>query len=188
MRQGKPRPDEDARIGYCAAKKLAFLGYRLTIGLAAKEGAILDFALTPANVHDGKTFPLLWKDLDQENLLKWIHDVYGDNAYASTSNEALVIADLKNPCFHANEETGKHPKKPKQARKKSKIRSKIEATNGILCLNYNLEHIRVRGLPRVRIEMALTMSLWNLILILAYVEDRFDDRWSIRKLYAQKTI
>ncbi len=28
LRQGKPRPDPDARIGWCAAKKLAFVGER----------------------------------------------------------------------------------------------------------------------------------------------------------------
>lgn len=188
FRQGQSRPDEDARIGYCAAKKQAFLGYRLTLGVAAKEGAILNFELTPANVHDGKTFPVLWNDLDQECLLTWIHEVYGDNAYASVGNENLVLQAQKVPCFHSKEETGKHPKKPKQAHKKSKIRSKIEATNGTLCLNYNIEHVRVRGQPRVQIEMALTLCLWNLFVILAYVEDNFEERCSVRKLYAHKTI
>ena len=188
MRQGKSRPDKDARIGYCAAKKLAFIGYRLTIGLAAKEGVILDFALTPANVHDGKTFPTLWNDLNQEGLLRWIKEVYGDNAYASITNEILVTGDQKKECFHSKEETGKHPKNPKQAHQKSKIRSKIEAANGILCMNYNLEHIRVRGLPRVRIEMALTLCLWNLLLLLAYIEDRIEDKWSVRQLFGHKTI
>ena len=57
LRKGKPLPDNDARIGYCAAKKLAFLGFRLHLGMAVDEGIALGFETTPANFTERKNLP-----------------------------------------------------------------------------------------------------------------------------------
>jgi len=154
--------------------------------MTAREGAALEFEVTPANVHDGKTFPKLWQDLGNDDLLAWIKEVFGDNAYASDANETLVKSDGKVPQFHSKDETGKHPRHPRQARRKSRTRSKIEADIGILSTNYTIQHVRVRGLGRVRVECALALALWNLLILLAHIEGRFEDRLSVRQLFSRQ--
>lgn len=154
--------------------------------MAVDEGIALGFETTPANFTDGKTFPKLWGDLDLAGFLEWIDQTYGDNAYYTPENIALVTQAGKQPCFHSKAETGKHPKHPRQARRKSRKRSKIEAYNGILCLNFNIEHIRVHGLAKVTIECALALSLWNLLILLSKIENRYEDHLSVRKLFGEK--
>jgi len=153
--------------------------------MTVKEGIALGFEVTPANVTDGKVFPKLWQALDLAGFLAWIKQIFGDNAYCTPDNNALVTQAGKQPRFHSKAETGKHPKHPHQARQKSKKRSKIEAYNGILCLNFNIEHVRVQGLTKVTIECALALSLWNLLILLSKIENRYEDHLSVRKLFSQ---
>ncbi len=99
LRKGKPLPDNYARIGYCAAKKLAFLGFRLHLGMAVDEGIALGFETTPANFTYGKTFPKLWGDLDLAGFLEWIDQTYGDNADYTPENIALVTRSRQTAMF-----------------------------------------------------------------------------------------
>ena len=59
------------------------------------------------------------QDLGNDGLLAWIKEVFGDNAYDLPANESLVRETGKTPQFHSKDETGKHPRHPRQARRKS---------------------------------------------------------------------
>lgn len=74
-----------ADIGWCAAKRVYFFGYRLHL-LITLEGLILDYALAPASVRD---LPIA-----QELLVDW-HDltVLGDGAYLSRPVAAELRAE-----------------------------------------------------------------------------------------------
>lgn len=182
LKKGKPHPDPDAKIGYCAAKKRAFVGYRVTIINGGERMPILDYHLTPANRHDAGAFVPLLLSLERHDILPKIDDFYGDNAYFTKHNLRWLEYFEKTNMLHSKEETGKHPVKPRSARKKSIVRSKVESTFGILKENYGFGDTRVRGFENVKIEMGLTFSAWNHFFLLSYLTDRFEDCISLRRL------
>jgi len=145
FKKGKPYPDPDAKIGYCAAKKRAFIGYRATIINGGEKMPILDYHLTPANQHDaGALIPLLLS-IEEYEVLPRIGAFYGDNAYFTIKNRRRLEFFEKRCEIHSKEETGKHPKNRRSAKKKSRVRSKVESTFGILHKNHNLGQTLVRG-------------------------------------------
>ena len=118
----KSTPDLYAKIGYCAAKKRAFVGYRTTIISTNDNMAILDHYLTPANQHDsGALSPLLYS-MERHNVIDYIKDFYGDNAYNTEDNRDWLNFYGINCEIHTKDESGKHRKNPRSAKKKSKIR------------------------------------------------------------------
>ena len=182
LRKGKPRPDPDAKIGYCAAKKLAFVGYRTTIICTGEHMAILDFLTTPANRHDSSALPPMLFSMEENHILKKIKDFYGDNAYYSVSNRQWLTYFEKNCQFHSKDETGKKPKNVRSARRKSRIRSKVETVFGILTENYSFGRSNVCGLSNVIKETAIVYSAWNFFILMSFFVDRFEDRISLKKL------
>jgi len=158
------------------------VGYRVSIITTQKVQAIVAFHLTPANRADGEAFPpLLWK-MEENKILAFLHSIYGDNAYPSTTNAAwLAFYEIENK-FHTRQETGKSPNRPRSARQKSKIRSKVEGVFGILTENYGFGRTRVRTQSQVKRETALIFSAWNFFILIAFLMDRFEDRISLRRL------
>lgn len=144
--------------------------------------AILDYHITPANRHDAGALISLLLSMEEHDTLSRVSDFYGDNAYFTASNRNWLSFYEKNCKFHSKEETGKHPKKPQSARKKSRVRSKVEATFGILHDNYHFGCLRVRNITNVKIDACLIFSSWNHFFLLSYLMDRFEDCISLRKL------
>ena len=183
FKEGKPHPDPDAKIGYCAAKKRAFVGYRATIINGGERMPIIDYHLTPANRHDAGAFVPLLLSMEVHEMLPLVGAFYGDNAYFTTENRAWLEFHEKCCKIHSKEETGKAPKNRRSAKKKSRIRSKVESTFGIMEKNYNFGQTRLRGIDNVKIDTCLKFSSWNHFFLLSYFTERFEDRISLRRLF-----
>lgn len=182
FKKGKPFPDPDARIGYCAAKKQAFVGYRATIVIGQERMPILGYHLTAANRHDSKALLPLLLSMEEHDLIPHGSAFYGDNAYCTAENARwLEFFELGNQ-FHTKDESGKHPKCKARAKRKSHIRSKVESAFGIMEENYMFGATRVRRLERVRLEMSLICTAWNHFFLLSYLMDQFEDCISLRRL------
>jgi len=182
FRERLPGPDSDARIGYCAAKKLAYVGYKNHLLCSVDDMSILNFLVTPANRHDSCLFIPLIRNMELSPIFPAIKDVYGDNAYDTERNR--IHLEERGICalFHSKDETGKTPKKPQSAKRKSKKRSKIEAVFGISQENFGFGSVYVRGLSNVVIDTSIIFIGWNLGILYSYFVDRFEDRISLKKL------
>ena len=183
FKKGKAHPDPDAKIGYCAAKKRAFVGYRATIINGGERMPIIDYYLTPANRHDAGAFVPLLLSMEKHDTLPRIGDFYGDNAYFTAKNRAWLEYFEKGCKLHSKEETGKNPKNRRSAKKKSRVRSKVETTFGIMAKNYNFGQTQLRGIDNVKIDTALKFSSWNHFFLLSYFMERFEDCISLRRLF-----
>lgn len=182
FKKGKKLPDPDAKIGYCAAKKKAFVGYRVSIISTDKEMAILDYALTPANRHDSKIFPSLLFSMEKQKTLRLTDTFYGDSAYYTSENCAYLKYFEKECLFHTKEESGKNRASPRSAKKKSRIRSKVECVFGILTTNFNFGRSSVRTLENVGIECSLCFSSFNFFILMSFFMDQWDDHLSLRQI------
>jgi len=143
---------------------------------------ILTYKITPANIHDGSFFVPLVSTLLSSNLATLITKYFGDNAYDIKKNRDFCHENHLKALFHRKEETGKHPKKKRSARKKSRKRSKIEPVFGISKLNLGFGAVRVRGIQRVSIDTDLIFIGWNFGILYAYYIDQFEDRISLKRL------
>jgi len=143
---------------------------------------VLDFTVTPANVHDSIVFmPLVSKVLSSK-VGCLVKKIFADNAYATKKHHAFCHEHHIAPLFHGKAETGKHPKKKVSAKKKSKKRSKIEPVFGISKLNLGFGTVRVRGRERVLIDTSLIFIGWNFGILYSYYIDQFEDRISLKRL------
>jgi len=183
FKKGKPHPDPDAKIGYCASKKQAFVGYRATIINVSDKMPILDYHVTPANHHDSGAFIPLLLSMEAHDVLSRIGDFYGDHAYFTMEIRRWLGFFEKRCKIHSKEEAGKHPKNRRSAKKKSRVRSKVESTFGILHKNYNFGQTLVRGMNNVKIDTCLKVTSWNHFFLLSYFINRFEDCISLRKLF-----
>lgn len=143
---------------------------------------VLNFIITPANVHDSRIFVPLFSSTQYSLDFPEIGAVYGDNAYDSESNKTYLEENGVEVRFHTKEETGKNPKKLKSAKQKSKKRSRIEVLFGISHENLGFGSVRVRGLSNVVIDTAIIFTGWNLGILYSYIIDRIEDRLSLKKL------
>ena len=143
---------------------------------------VLDFSVTPANIHDSKLFFPLISNVLSSSLSDLVKEAYGDNAYdTSTNREFCIDKDIK-VSLHSKDETGKTPKKSRYAKKKSRKRSKIETLFGIAHENLGFGAVRVRGLWRVLIDTSIIFTGWNLGILYSFYMDRLQDRISLKRL------
>ena len=183
FKKGKPYPDPNAKIGYCVAKKRAFVGYRATIIIGSEKMPVLDYHLTPANRHDSGAFVPLLLSMEEHEMLPRVGAFYGDNAYFTAKNRKWLEYFKKSCKLHSKEETGKKPKNRRSAKKKSRVRSKVESTFGIMEENYNFGHTQLRGIDNVKTDTCLLFSSWNHFFLLSYFMERFEDCISLRRLF-----
>ncbi len=183
FKKGKPFPDPDAKIGYCAAKKRAFVGYRATIIIGSEKMPVIDYHLTPANRHDSGAFIPLLLSMEEHETLPRVGSFYGDNAYFTTKNREWLVFHEKACKFHSRDETGKAPKNRRSAKRKSRVRSKVESTFGIMEKNYNFGQTQLRGINNVKIDTCLIFSAWNHFFLLSFFMERFEDCISLRRIF-----
>ncbi|MHA1282321.1 MAG: transposase [Promethearchaeota archaeon] len=110
--------DPDAGIGYCASKKRAYIGYKCHLVCSSKYINVLDFKITPANVHDSKVFIPLISGLLARGFEDLLKNCYGDNAYDTRGNRDFCVANDIKASFHSKDETGKNQKKKTLRKKK----------------------------------------------------------------------
>ncbi len=111
---------------------------------------------------------------------------YGDNAYDTAGNRALLKDEVKVPLFHTKAESGDGPARPRSARRKSRIRSKVESVFGILVENYTFGTLRVRGFKRSSIEVALACCAWDFFFLMATFVGKTECRISVKQLLSGK--
>lgn len=143
---------------------------------------VLDFSVTPANIHDSKLFSPLISRMLSSSLSDLVKEAYGDNAYDTKDNREFCKDNDIKVSLHSKAETGKNPQKPRLAKQKSKKRSKIETLFGIAHENLGFGAIRVRGLGRVVIDTSIIFSCWNLGILYSFYTDRLVDRISLKRL------
>ena len=182
LKKGKKFADPDARIGYCASKKRAFVGYRCTLLIDADTMLIVDYYVTPANRHDsGAVVPMLLK-LEKRGIISRIKSMYGDNAYYTKEIKKWLNFYGVKCRLHNKDESGLHRKSKRSGRSKSRVRTKVEGVFGIAKMNLNFEKLYVRGLSNVKIDITLKCIRWNIFYLYSYIEGRMEDRISIRRL------
>lgn len=159
------------------------MGYRATIVIGNDRMPILDYYFTPANRHDSAALVPLLLSMEAHDVLPYVGAFYGDNAYCTKENNRWLEYYEISSKFHTKDETGKNPKHKSQARRKSRIRSKVESTFGIMEENYNFGATRVRGFDRVKLDTSLIFSAWNHFFLLSYFMDQFEDCISLRRLF-----
>lgn len=186
MRKGKRRPDPDARIGWCPAKKRGFVGYRYAPLITCGLMVILGFIVLPGNVNDISVLSPLLLDVAAGGFLKLFRVLYGDNIFDTADNRALLVQLRKECRFHTKDETGKHPAKPRSARRKSKRRSRIESTFGIATENFAFGHLQVWTFPAVETDLALFSTAWNFFFLMAWLVGRPEDGHSLKQLMYEK--
>lgn len=144
---------------------------------------VLDYYVTPANVHDASALPPLLDDMEENGLLGHIDDIYGDNAYNTTENANALKKDGRNigNQIHTKAETGKHPQNPRSAKAKSKVRSKVECLYGILSENYAWGQLHVRTFSRVQIAIGSVFIAWNFFFAMAYIMEEPEYCRSLRQ-------
>jgi hypothetical protein len=176
-------PDQDARIGYNVAKDKAYIGYKCHAIIGNTSHAIYGIRITPANTGDAKHFiPLMEQALARELLNNIIH-VHGDCAYHVEINLDWLNARQFDNKFHDKSESGLQRTNNRSARKKSKIRSVIEALFGIAKNNLTFEKPLVRGIFAVQVDTNLVFTAWNLFMVFARLEDKWMYRISVKKLF-----
>lgn len=176
-------PDPDARIGYNVAKDKAYVGYKCHAIVGNTSHAIYGIRITPANTGDAKHFIPLMEQAVSRELLNDINRVHGDCAYHVEKNVDWLQACQFDCKLHDKSESGLHRKNIRSARKKSKIRSVIEALFGIAKNNLTFEKPLVRCMAAVQVDTKLVFTAWNLFMVFARLENRWMYRISVKKLF-----
>ncbi len=136
--------DPDARLGYYAAKKQKFLGYRVQLLNDDKKKIPLKIEVTPANTHDSKTLLPIIDKIIAEHPQTHIGNLNADNGYLSDDNpDGLNERRIDNSVVPRKKSSRKIPKKRQNQRKCIKV------IFGIIVQCLGLQNTRVRGLPNV---------------------------------------
>ncbi len=147
----------DAALGYCAAKKETFYGYRLVV-LTTLEGVITDWGLIPANADEREAA------LD---LLESYRDrtVFGDKGFLDQLRQALLAELTGNQLLTPKRANQKEPQPPAWEALMNRFRRLIESTfsQGKDC--FGLEKPRARTLwgllSRLIAKLtAMTIAAW----------------------------
>lgn len=150
--------------------------------------AVLDFLVTEANVPDCHSGHELLMTMNDHGTLRLVGILYGDNAYDTEENRTFLVNHGVRPYFHDRSETGKSPVHKHSARRKSRIRSKVESLFGILTKNYAFDRLRVRRLAASTTYLSLVFTAWNFFILMSWFVEKFEDRISIKELLSTKPL
>lgn len=148
----------EARYGYNAAKSQTFYGYKLHL-LATASGVVLDFALVPANVADGRLAEQLL--IGQRDLT-----VLGDKAYINGPLQALLARRNHLHLLTPARTNQCLPQDPCPARLLAHFRQAVETLNSQLAEHLQIERNRAKSVPGLcaRIIAKLTAHTVGLLL------------------------
>lgn len=147
-----------ARYGHNAAKSQTFYGYKLHL-LASAGGLVLDFALVPANVHDGALAEQLL--IAQRGLA-----VLGDKAYLNGPLQALLARRNQLHLLAPSRADQCHPHDARLNARVAHFRQAIETLNSQLAEHLQVERNRAKSVPGLcaRIQAKLTAHTIGLLL------------------------
>ncbi|MHA1843788.1 MAG: transposase [Promethearchaeota archaeon] len=120
------------------------MGYRAII-IGNERILILDYHFTPANHYDSEALGPPRLSIETHGMLPHVGAFHWDIAYCTEKNNRwLKYYGIHNK-FHTKEESGKHSKNKAQAKRKSRIRFRVEPNFGIMKENYNFGATQLRG-------------------------------------------
>jgi hypothetical protein len=147
-----------ARYGHNAAKHQTFYGYKLHL-LASASGLVLDFALVPANVHDGAL---------SEQLLIGQHEltVLADKAYINAPLQALLAHRNHLQLLTPARADQHRPDDAPRSALVTHFRQTIETLNSQLAEQFQVERNRAKSVSGLcaRIQAKLTAHTIGLLL------------------------
>lgn len=126
-------------------------GYKDHVKVDADSKMILDYAVTPANVHDSQEFEDFFNEKDKVG--------YADSAYAGmklpdhVKNEVCEKGYRNRPLTEEQKENN---------RRKSKIRCRIEHVFGFMTVSMHGLTVRSIGIERAAFQIGLTNLVYNL--------------------------
>ena len=141
--------DTDAR--WTKKRDETHYGYKDHIKVDADSKIILDYTVTPANVHDSNEFEEFFNDQDNA--------AYADRAYVGRNlpehvkNEVCEKGYRNKPLTEAQKENN---------RRKSRIRCRIEHIFGFMTMSMHGLMVRSIGIERAKFNIGLTNLVYNL--------------------------
>lgn len=149
----------EAAYGYCAAKKRHFFGFRLH-GLITDQGAILDFALSAANIDERSVAKELLR-LQQDRF------ILSDNGFSG--EEMARSAARRGNHLWSSPKQSKAPKTREEAKLRRWLRSKrdlVETVFSMLAEQFKLETTKARSLWGLKTRIAAKLLSFNLSLFI----------------------
>jgi len=179
--------DPDAKMGYCSAKDLYYLGYKGQLVCDVRRGLPMHILIGPANTHDGQMLPEVLKGLERiremidvklkedkrykvakEGRLT-VRNVYLDKAYVGKECREAVAKMGGRACL--SEE-----KVSKKVRKRwNRVRIEVEHVISRINEYGGLGAIKVRGLERVQIQGHIAVCALLVVAIKAYKSGRIEE-------------
>ena len=141
----KLQKDTDAR--WTKKGNETHYGYKDHVKVDAESKLILDYAVTPANVHDSNEFEMFFNEKDKVG--------YADSAYAGKKLPEHVRNEI---CEKGYRNTLLTKEQKEDNRRKSKIRCRIEHVFGLMTTSMNGLTVRSIGLRRATFNIGLTIE------------------------------
>lgn len=126
-------------------------GYKDHVKVDADSKMILDYAVTPANVHDSQEFEDFFNEQDKVG--------YADSAYAGKKLPAHVRNEV---CEKGCRNKPLTEEQKENNRRKSKIRCRIEHVFGFMTVSMHGLTVRSIGIARAAFHIGLTNLVYNL--------------------------
>ena len=141
--------DTDAR--WTKKRDETHYGYKDHVKADADSKLILDYTVTPANVHDSNEFEEFFNDQDNA--------AYADSAYVGRN----LPEHVKNKvCEKGYRNKPLTEEQKENNRRKSKIRCRIEHVFGLMTMSMHGLTVRSIGIERTKFNIGLTNLVYNL--------------------------
>lgn len=145
----RSQKDTDARWTKKGGEK--HYGYKDHVKVDADSKLILDYAVTPANVHDSNEFENFFNEQDET--------AYADSAYVSKKLPEHVRNEI---CEKGYRNKPLTVKQKENNRRKSRIRCRIEHVFAFMTMSMHGLTVRSIGIERATFNIGLTNLVYNL--------------------------
>jgi hypothetical protein len=149
----------EAAYGYCAAKKRYFFGFRL-YGLVTDEGALVDFALSPADIDERTVAQVMLAPYGG-------HYILGDNGFSG--RPMLISAARHGYTIYVSPKQSQAPRSAEEACWRRWLRSKrdlVETVFSMLSDQFHMQTTRALSLLGLKARMAAKLLAFNMSLFL----------------------
>jgi IS5 family transposase len=148
--------DMDAR--WTKKNNQNFYGYKNHAKVDADSKLIVDYDVTPANVHDSQVFESL---LDAEDKKVWADSAYTGQDIHESINKKFPNIELL-VCEKGYKNSPLTEDQKAENRKKSKVRSRVEHVFGHMTKSMNGMNLRSIGIKRARRDIGMKNLAYNI--------------------------
>lgn len=154
--------DYSATVGYCAAKKEFFYGFRVHV-VTDPCGLVVGYVLTPGHVHDTKGLVFLLQDLSRlEALIHYLAMVLGDKGYVGEDYARQLKAEFGVELLAMRREYEKELPPSAHNQMVGKARKIIETTISVLTGTMNAAWTYARSLAGFLTNLVVKMTAFTL--------------------------